>query len=130
MKVTVQKPVEIDVRYLRVVLPVDDLELPDNLPCRNGDVWDIKIDVDNGVICNWPGLQIDVYRKVRDSGSYYLLDDHSNVLARIEENYVPNILPGEYGDYIDLKIAENGRIVNWLEDPEFDDFTFVFDLKS
>lgn len=56
-----------------------------------------------------------VFLKIRDEGSYTFTDEDGEVVHSIEEDYVPNsIIPGEYGDYIDLKIdLETGQIVNW-----------------
>lgn len=45
------------------------------------------------------------------------------VLATLENEYVPNgIVPGEYGDYIDLKINADGIITNWPKNPDCSKF--------
>jgi hypothetical protein len=41
----------------------------------------------------------------------------------IEQNYVPHgLIPGEYGDYVSLKINEQGIITNWPKHPDIREF--------
>ena len=55
-----------------------------------------------------------VFLKVRDEFSFSLKDTNSNIIASQEDGCVPNFLPGEDGDYVDLKIdVRTGTIVNW-----------------
>lgn len=57
-----------------------------------------------------------VYLKVRDEFNFKLTDIHSQVIAQQEDGYVPGFFPGEYGDYVDLKIdVRTGQIINWDE---------------
>lgn len=57
-----------------------------------------------------------VYLKVRDEFCFKLTDIHSQVIAQQEDGYVPAFFPGEYGDYVDLKIdVRTGQIINWDE---------------
>ncbi len=74
------------------------------------------------MIEDWPeGYAFDVYMKVCDGGCYYLLGEKEKVLAAIVEDYVPHsIIPGDYGDYVDLKIDGSGRIKNWKVPKETD----------
>ena len=92
-------------------------------PCREGDLWCPVIDIDTGVILNWPkGTTADIHFKVCDSGSYFLKDADGNVVLSREDDYVPNeLIPGSYGDYIEMQVDENGKITNWS--PSLDDFT-------
>jgi hypothetical protein len=55
--------------------------------------------------------------KACDEGSYELIGADDNLIAERSEDYVPNdIIPGDYGDYIRLKIdIKTGQIVNWKE---------------
>ena len=125
MKYTVKRPVEIDVKFVRVVVPVpqEDEELPNDFPFRTGDVWDVVISVDTGKIPDWPKRAAVVAMKVVDQGSYYLLDANREVLASIESEYVPNeLIPGSYGVYINLKIAEDGTVTNWPKRPRVGQF--------
>lgn len=52
MKTTVKIPTEIDIRYVRVHLPVryEDEDMPYDFPFRNGDWWTAVIDIDSGKI--------------------------------------------------------------------------------
>jgi hypothetical protein len=91
-------------------------------PCREGDLWCPEIDIDTGVILNWPkGTTADIHFKVCDGGSYYLKDAEGNIVLKREDDYVPNqLIPGSYGDYIEMTIDVNGKIADWT--PSLDDF--------
>ena len=83
---------------------------------KNGKVK-IYDDRETGVILNWKiGTVADVHFKVCDDGKYHLLDENDNIVSSIIDDYVPKILDihGEsYGDYIIMKIDENGFIEKW-----------------
>ena len=130
MKVTILKPTEVDVKFVEIHIPVyeDTIEryIANKLPFLNGRIWTATIDIDTGVILNWPkGL---VFRrigdKVRDEGMYILRDRDFKEVARIHKDYVPNdLIPGDYGDYVELRdIDENGKIGNWPKKPCVNEF--------
>lgn len=136
MKATVKINKEVDIKYLRIEAEVrhwedaevngkDDTEDGDNIPCKDGDLWKPLIDIDNGVIVDWPkGTTANVHYKVCDAGKYSLLDENHNVVLSIDD-YVPNkLIPDRdsYGDYIVMKIDENGKILNWYEHPSIEEF--------
>lgn len=129
MKFTVQRPVTLDVKYVRMSVDVryDDEDMPYDFPFRVNDTWDVTIDIDTGQILDWPaGVSHDVYMKVCDRGSYWLLAKDKTIIAKLEENYVPHgIIPGSYGDYIELDIAPTGKILNW--DPKPDECDCFFE---
>jgi len=116
MKITVLKPTEIDVDAIRCVLAVryTDEDMPFDYPHRKGDTWAVTIDINTGQIHDWPkGVEpLDLYMKVCDEGSYYLLSGDT-IVAKREGDYVPDCVPGAYGDYVEFKIDENGFICNW-----------------
>ncbi len=57
--------------------------------------------------------------KVCDEGVYTLLSDGKEVATR--DGYVPHgVVPGEYGDYVILNIASDGKITNWPAPDEID----------
>lgn len=130
MKTTVLK--EAEVKYLRVHIPVryDEEDIPKDFPLRvendkNGyDWWDATIEIDTAKILNWPqGITGEMFMKVCDEGSYFLLDEAGETIKEIIEDYVPNnLLPGEYGDYVSLVINEDGIITNWYDSPSLEDF--------
>ncbi len=125
MKTTKLIKTEINITHVRVIVPVryDEEDIPNDFPFRNDDTWEVLINVDTGLIEGWPeGRKERVQMKVCDGGTYILLDDGEEV-ERIECNYVPNrLIPGEYGDYIDLRIDESGKITNWPTRPNVDAF--------
>lgn len=89
----------------------------------NGGAWHPIIDLEKGVIVDWPqGITASVHYKVCDSGIYTLLDADKNEVASID-GYVPDMLsPADngYGDYIIMDIDENGKIDKFK--PSFDEF--------
>ncbi len=86
-------------------------------------LWTAHVNIDTGLISGWPiGEKRKAFIKVCDAGQYTLVDSDGNHLKTIE-GYVPNgIIPGEYGDYIDLDIDENGFIANWPKRPDISAF--------
>lgn len=133
MKFTISKPVEVNIAKVRIVAPVkyDDEDIPYDFPFRKGDVWDVTVDVDTKTIIGWPqGRSAGIHMKVTDGGSYYLLGDNDEVLASLEQEYVPHgACPGEYGDYITMCISESGKITNWTKPFHPHDFSEFPDLR-
>ena len=122
--VKVKKDVEVvflqvkaDVRYYEdaTVNGVEDTE-GDLIPCKEGETWMPKIDLATGKILNWKqGTTADIHYKVCDAGTYELLDKDDNVVISID-GYVPDIMCPEgegFGDYIIMKVDENGVIAKW-----------------
>lgn len=126
MKALIPVTKEVDIKMVKVDVAVryDEEDIPNDFPLRNGDMWSAIIEIDTGKILDWPqGKTGEMYMKVCDQGSYFLLDEGGNTVLSIEDDYVPNgLIPGEYGDYIDLKIDENGVITNWKKHPSIADF--------
>ena len=82
----------------------------------NGYRWRPKIDIDKGVIVDWPGdVEADIHYKVCDECHITIVDkDNQKVYDR--ESYVPNALCiGERGggDYIIMHIDRDGKIKDW-----------------
>ena len=86
------------------------------IPLRNSDSWCIAIDVDTGIIRDWPkGVIADVHYKVCGAGAYHLYEFDGTPIAELE-GYVPEIMCPEkngYGDYVIMKIDGAGKIQNW-----------------
>lgn len=116
----------IDVKYLNINLPVryDDEDIPYDAPMRCGDVWQAHIDIDAGIVLDWPqGKTLNMHMKVCDSGIYTLYTAEGEEVACIEGDYVPNsLVPGEYSDYVHLNIDATGKIINWPANPNLADF--------
>lgn len=126
MKATIKVKKEIELKYieLQVSVKYDDEDMPFDFPFRNGDSWNPLIDLDKGKIIDYEYPEkFDLHMKVTDSGSYYLMDKNKEVLLKIEEDYVPNsLIPGSYGDYIEMNILPDGTIENWPSKPSIKDF--------
>jgi len=126
MKTTVKVEKEVDIKFVKVEVAVryDEEDIPNDFPFRKGDMWVASIDIDKGQVIGWPeGIAGNLSMKVCDEGSYHLYDSEGNCIKSIEQDYVPNnLLPGKYGDYIDLHIESNGVISNWYKNPSFSDF--------
>lgn len=127
MNATIQKSEQVELIYLEVkagvrywedatINGVEDTE-GDLIPCRNGDYWEPKIEIQTGVIINWDkGKTADIHFKVCDDGSYFLYGHGGQLYFSIEDDYVPKCLsPGGdgYGDYIIMKVNEAGLVENW-----------------
>lgn len=127
MKAIIKVEKEIEIRYvkLQVAVRYEEEDIPNDFPHRKGDLWCPTIDIDSGQILDWDqGRSLDLYMKVCDEGSYYLLDDSKNIVLSMEQDYVPNqLIPGSYGDYISLRINQDGLIENWPKTPNISDFT-------
>jgi len=123
MKLSVKQT--IDVKYLSIALPVryEDDDMPFDAPLRIANMWVATIILDEGRIKDWPqGSTLEFDMKVCDSGIYVLRDENCKEVARLED-YVPHgILPGDYGDYVELKIDGTGKITNWYDNPDLSDF--------
>jgi hypothetical protein len=98
----------------------------DMVPFRVEDTWQPVIDIETGVILEWPsGTTARIHYKVCDAGSYFLLDEGKNIIGSIEEDYVPSIACPEglgYGDYIIMNVDELGKVENWPKNPDLSKF--------
>lgn len=125
MKVTIPTTKQVEIKHIYIEAPVryEEEDIPYDFPLRVGGVWRAKVEIDTGKIIDWPeGRTGDMHMKVCDSGSYTLLDDRGFVVVGRRQDYVPKIVPGEYGDYIILTIDANGIITNWPKKPDVSDF--------
>lgn len=95
------------------------------IPCRSGDTWEPVIDLNTGIIQDWPQNTIaSIHYKVCDDGRYALLDaDRAEV--KVHEGYVPSIMCPQhdgYGDYIIMDVGPDGAIANF-QGNDLDEFT-------
>jgi len=123
-KIKIEQEVEIKTIRIEVAVRYEEDDIPNSFPLRQGDMWRADVDVDTGRITGWPAGQTgEMHMKVCDEGTYTLFDQHGNQIAKHENDYVPHgIVPGIYGDYIELKINADGIITNWPKKPNADDF--------
>jgi hypothetical protein len=119
MQLTVKKPVTINADAIRCILPVryGEEDIPNDFPGRKGDVLTLTLDLNTGRAREWkPEFgESEVQMEVCDEGTYILLDGQA-VVAKIEQNYVPDCVPGEFCDYVAFKIRADGTLVDW--DPD------------
>lgn len=127
MKCKVNILKEIEIKTIRISLPVryGEEDIPNDFPLRNRDMWIAEVNIDTGKINRWPDdprfKKCHLHMKVCDSGLYELFDDSGEQVAKLSD-YVPHrIVPGEYGDYVCLRI-ENGVITNWPKNPDVSAF--------
>ncbi len=133
MKFEINETKEVEVKYLSCACgvrywedaTVNGVEDEDGtlIPFRQGSDWAPVIDVDAGVVVDWPhGTVADIHYKVCDDGAY-TLESADKVAIKHIFGYVPSIMcPGGngYGDYVIMSIDENGKIKDWNAD--FSDF--------
>ncbi|MFA2923367.1 hypothetical protein [Acinetobacter pittii] len=107
---------------------VADTEDGASVPCKNGEMWSPRIDVESGLIENWElGKTAFIHYKVVDCCGFELIDSEGHVVVSRDDGYVPRTLyPAQngYGDYIIMKIDAKGQIENWkfnLEDFQDED---------
>jgi hypothetical protein len=126
MKIKVPVITEEDIRLVRISAAVNygEEEMPNDFPGRLGNTWKAEVEIDTGRIVNWPkGRAEEVVLTVKDSGTYALVNVAGEEVALIEEYYVPNeVIPGCYGDTIELSINADGVITNWPKNPNVDWF--------
>lgn len=125
MKLTVRETKQVDVKFLHINVPVryEEEDIPNDFPLREGDVWKGTVDLDTHRILEWPrGKTGSMHMKVCDEGIYTLQTADLKTVA-VRKDYCPNkVIPGEWGDYIELEIAEDGTITNWPEHPSLAEF--------
>jgi len=115
--------VKAKVRYWKdaTVNDIEDVD-GDRIPCRIGNDWCPLINVNSGIIINWiKGVTADIHYKVCDEGEYQLKDKDGEIVVT-KEGYVPAIMCPEengFGDYIIMKVNEEGQILNWQIDLEY-----------
>lgn len=127
MKITVTVKRELPVRYLEARAGVrywEDAKVNgevdedgSRIPKRVKDLWCPVIDLETGIVQDWPeGTVADIHYKVCDDGVYVLRDANMSEVTRID-GYVPKIMcPADrgYGDYIIMHIDGGGRIDKWV----------------
>lgn len=126
MKAKVMMEVEVEATEIEMVLAVryGEEDIPNEFPGRKGDTLTLSVEIDTGKIAAWPEqwTAANIHMKVCDEGTYTLYSPDGTLIKRLEGEYVPHgLVPGEYGDYVDLKIAD-GIITNWPKRPSLRDF--------
>lgn len=131
MKVTVYKSVELEIHTVRIEVELHD-DVSENLPKHlfndDGEL-DLLIEVDTGKVVSWQGSEpVNIYDKVCDNGVYTLFGSGGLEVGKIDNYYVPNdLIPGDYGDYINLEINADGFVTNWPKSPNVLEFFAITD---
>lgn len=98
---------------------VGDEPVKEDMEKYNQDYLYLEIDLNKGVVRNWPkGVIADFHYKSCDMNYFRLINEKREVLAQTKwSGYVigPYFM-NEYGDYFTLKVDENGHIEDWNED--------------
>lgn len=133
MRLELKVTKEFDVKFLGVsagvrywedatVNGVEDEE-GELMPFINGEYWEPIIDVEKGIILDWPkGMTADIHYKVCDDGRYTLLDEKHDLIASVDGYVIDMLCPegGGYGDYIIMHVDGDGNIKDF--EANFDDF--------
>lgn len=132
MKATVKVEKEVEIKTVLINIAPRHIgdsaydDMPTDFPLLNEqkNAWIARVDIDAGVIEGWPqGDARTMHVKVCDAGTYKLLDADGNEIAAIENDYVPHgVVPGSFGDYVELTIDESGKITNWPKSPDVSEF--------
>lgn len=131
MKVEVYKLTEVEIHSVRIEVELHD-DVSENLPNHlfndDGEL-DLLIEVDTGKVVSWRGSEpVNIHDKVRDNGVYTLFDSGGLEVANIYNGSVPNdLIPGDYGDYINLEINADGIVTNWPKSPNVLQFFAITD---
>lgn len=100
-------------------IPLREGSAADNDHLGGGN-WCPTIDLDTGIILNWPrGTTASIHYKVCDDGDYALLTEDCQTIVRAIDGYVPTMMCPEgegYGDYVIMEIDGDGRIAKWKVD--------------
>ena len=115
-----------------VSIPIDEVEyIKDNniendepIPCKYDNVIVLNINIENGQILNWTiGVSANVLLNAENKGTYYLENSKGDIVAILQNEYVPSILrindPTNI-NYVNIDVDENGFIENYQKD--FSDF--------
>ena len=126
MKVTVYKPVELEIHTVRIEVELHDNvseRLPKHLFNDDGEL-DLLIEVDTGKVISWQGNEpVSIYDKIIKNGVYTLFDKCGDEVARLDNYYIPHdLIPGKRGEYIHIDISADGVITNWPDVPNVYEF--------
>jgi hypothetical protein len=110
--------VDVGVRYWEDARVNGEMDDEGKIPLRVGDSWRPVIDLSDGQIQGWPlGVTAEVHYKVCDEGTYWLLDENMQRVAKWGGYYVPDdfLCVGDrgHGDYIIFNVGDDGKIIGW-----------------
>ena len=119
MDIRIPTKTTISPRAIRCVIPFDDqdefaLDFPGRVDQAdgNGSMGSVTLllDLDTHKAIGWPaGREESLHLKPRDSGHYELIGENGVVIKTLD-SYVPNCIPGEWGDYFVCRILADGSV--------------------
>ena len=126
MQVVLTKTQTYDVKYLKCSIGArywEDSSVNgeedtngDLIPLRDGDYWCPIIDLDTGIIQDWPeGTTASIHYKSCDDNEFQLWGTDKNII-HTQNSYVPEFLAindDSFGDYVIMEIEANGQITDW-----------------
>jgi hypothetical protein len=120
MKIMLMVPREIDIKSIRATIPYDaeDREGPgaQEIPWEalgkgpGPGTLTIEFDVDERRLVGWPSGKTRARFKVRDEGTYEVIDRAGTVISKTSDCYAPACLPGT-GDYLIVQTDAEGRVL-------------------
>jgi hypothetical protein len=136
---SIRQQVEKDVAQLVITVPLDEVTHEDHAEWpmpeaihHQANTVNVRVCVETGRIVGWPtGKTYNELWKPRDSGTYTLLDGAGGEIEVFADDYVPAFCGwGEGGgDYIEMKIDENGTIANFHDAFTAEDVWLALDDK-
>lgn len=113
MKVTVYKPVELEIHTVRIEVELHD-DVSENLPKHlfndDGEL-DLLIEVDTGKVVSWQGNEpVSIHDNIRNNGVYTLFDKCGDEVARLDNYYLlilKKISNGKYDPASPFKYAKS-----------------------
>lgn len=93
-------------------------------PFRKGSQWEVTIDIQNGIVLDWPEDEFgEIHYRIEKAGQYFLLDANKNPIAKFIHRCVPNEFlhhPGEgWGESINLVVCTDG-VISQYQKPTID----------
>lgn len=119
-----------DITYIKMLIPIrykdKEEELFDFfnfLKIEDSEYNHIEIifDYRTGKITNYSNFDFELFLKICDEGIYFILNKDFDVIREKRDCYIPDCIPNEYGDYVNL-IIENGVIKNITSNYDFSCF--------
>lgn len=119
-----------EIAYIKMLIPIrykDEEEELSNffnfLKIEDSEYNHIEIifDYKTGKIANYSNFDFKLFLKICDEGIYFILNKDFDVIREKRDCYIPDCIPNEYGDYIDL-VVEKGVIKNITSNYDFSCF--------
>lgn len=123
MKFTITRPVEMEISRIRIDCPYDEDDEVPSYVRENCNNFQCFINLESGVMSYPKNIgPATVHIKAVDRGTYTLIGNDGCYVAELQD-YVPHgVVPGSYGDYIELEIDEHNKVTNWPKQIDVSEF--------